>query len=243
MADFNEFDQKGSVPERETGSIISHSFEIYKGVFLYSLLAMLVYIAASWLIQMFSGFDSRSFAEEVRSSGGYGGVNYWAIPGLSTYYGLSALLGFLISPLYVGFIYICNKYNNKESIQAGDLFIGYRQNFVNIFLYSIVMNIIVMISAMACLLPVFFVFPLFLLGYPVLLFENATVGQALSKTFNIAKDNYGTFLGAGILGLLISLSGLILCFIGVIATAFFYLAVSYSLYVAYVGKPRALLDK
>jgi hypothetical protein len=33
-----------------------------------------------------------------------------------------------------------------------------------------------------------------LLGYPILLFENASATDALSKSFNIAKENYGTFL-------------------------------------------------
>ena len=52
MADFEEFDQQGSVPARDTGSIISHAFEMYKGVFLYALLAMGIYMVASWAIQL-----------------------------------------------------------------------------------------------------------------------------------------------------------------------------------------------
>jgi hypothetical protein len=38
MSEFDEFDQQGSVPERNTGSIISHAFEIYKGIFFMRLL-------------------------------------------------------------------------------------------------------------------------------------------------------------------------------------------------------------
>lgn len=241
MADFNEFDEQGSVPAPETGSIISHAFEMYKGIFLYALLAMGIYIVGSWLIQMLSGFDSMTFVDEVKDSGGYSSVDYFAVPGLSTYYGLSGLFGILISPLYVGLIYIINKYNNKEQIQAGDLFIGYRQNLVNILLYSLIVNIILGIATVLCILPVLFVFPLFLIGYPVLLFENASVGDAIRKSYNIAKDNYWTFFGAGVLGILISISGIILCFVGVLATAFFTTAVMYSTYVAFQGKPRPLL--
>ncbi len=32
MADFNEFDGQGSTPSQDSGSIISHAFEMYKGV-------------------------------------------------------------------------------------------------------------------------------------------------------------------------------------------------------------------
>lgn len=130
MADFNEFDEQGSVPARDTGSIISHAFEMYKGIFLYALLAMGIYIVGSWIVQMVSGFDSMTFVEEVKDSGSYSNVDYFSVPGLSTYYGLSGLFGILIAPLYVGLIFVANKYNNREQIQAGDLFIGYRQNLV-----------------------------------------------------------------------------------------------------------------
>jgi hypothetical protein len=47
-----------------------------------------------------------------------------------------------------------------------------------------------------------------LLGYPILLFENASATDAISKSFNIAKENYGTFLLTAIVGMLISVAGL-----------------------------------
>lgn len=241
MSEFNEFDQQGSVPEKEAGSIISHAFEMYKGVFLYVLLAIAIYILGSWLIDMVSGFDTQSFAEEIRSSNGdYTNIDYWSVPGLKTYYGLSGLLNILLAPLYVGLIYIVNKYNTKITIQVSDLFIGYKQNFVNIIIYAFLTNIILGVSILFCIIPVFFVFPLFLIGYPILLFENASATEALSKSFNIAKENYATFLGAAILGILISLSGFILCCVGVFLTAFYIYIVMYSAYVAYQGKPKQI---
>ena len=90
-------------------------------------------------------------------------------------------------------------------------------------------TIIFGISAALCGIPFLFVYPLFLLGYPILLFENANAIDAISKTFNIAKENYGTFLGAGLLGGLISISGIVLCCIGIIATFPFIMIVMYSL--------------
>ena len=241
MSDFNEFDEQGLVPAKETGSVISHAFEMYKGIFLYAILALVISFAASWIIQLLSGFDSQGMYEEMISSGNYSNFNVWATPGLPLYYGLSGLLGILLAPLYVGVIYIANKYNNKQPIAASDLFIGFKQNFLNIILYSLISSIVLGISMMLCFIPFFFVMPFFMLGYPILLFENASVGDALNKSFNIAKENYGTFLGSSFLGLLISVAGIVLCGIGVILTAYFYLAVMYSLYVAFLGKPRQLI--
>lgn len=238
MSEFNEFDQQGSVPNRETGSIISHAFEMYKGVLGYAVVAMIVYMLGGYIIQLIFGIDSASMVEEMRESGG--NFNYWSTPGLPLYMGASSLFGLLLSPLYVGLIYIVNKYNTKNPIEFSDLFIGYRQNFVNILIYSLLTWLISSVALALCVLPIFFVYPLLLIGYPVLLFENASATDALSKSFNIAKENYGTFLATGLLGVLISMAGIILCGIGIILTAPFIMIVMYSTYCAFVGKPRQI---
>lgn len=240
MENFDEFDQP-NVPQKTSSDIISHAFETYKNVIGYAILAMVIYMVASIILQSLSGFNSRSFSEEImNSSGDYTGLNVWAIPGMTTYYGLSGLLGILVAPLYVGIIYMANKAELKEKLELSDLFIGYRQNFVNILIYGLISSIILGVSFALCLIPGFFVLPLLMLGYPVLLFENATFSEAFSKSFNIAKENYGVFLGASFLGILISFAGIILCGIGIIATAPFLLIVMYSTYCAFCGRPRAL---
>lgn len=244
MSEFNEFDQQGSVPERNTGSVISHAFEMYKGVFPYAIVAMIIYVLGGFLIQMISGFNSKNIAEDIR---GYGndisGYNIWAAPGFTLYISLSWLLGLLLAPLYVGLIYMVNKYNTKTPIEFSDLFIGYRQNFVNILIYSVLSGIISSVAAFFCFIPALFVFPLLMLGYPILLFENTSATEALSKTFNTAKENYGTFLGSTILGFIISIAGIILCGVGIFVTAPFIMVVMYSLYCAFLGKPRQIIYK
>ena len=244
MSEFNEFDQQGSVPNKDTGSIISHAFEMYKGVFLYGIVAMVIYLIGSFIVQSVSGFNSTAMMEEMRNSGGdYSSFSYWNAPGFTMYLTLSSLFGLLLAPLYVGLIYIVNKYNTKSQIDFGDLFIGYRQNFVNILIYSFISGIISSIALALCVIPAFFVYPLLILGYPILLFENASATEALGKSFNIAKENYGTFLGATIVGGLISIAGIILCGIGIIITAPFILIVAYSIYCAFLGKPRQIATK
>ncbi|MBV8326012.1 beta-carotene 15,15'-monooxygenase [Chryseobacterium sp.] len=241
MSEFNEFDQQGSVPNKETGSIISHAFEMYKGVFLYGVVAMVIYLIGGFLIQSITGFNSASMVEEMKSSGG--NFSYWNAPGFPLYMTFSGVFGILLAPLYVGLIYIVNKYNTKNQIEFSDLFIGYRQNFVNILIYSFLSGIISAVAMALCVLPFFFVYPLLLLGYPILLFENASATEALGKSFNIAKENYGTFLLTTFLGGLISMAGIILCGIGIILTAPFMMVVMYSTYCAFLGKPRQIMFK
>ena len=77
----------------------------------------------------------------------------------------------------------------------------------------------------------------------LLLFENATFSEALKKSFNLAKENYGVFLGTAFLGLLVSVCGIFLCGIGIVFTMPIFLVVMYSLYVAYCGRPRPIITK
>lgn len=244
MSEFNEFDQQGSAPNRDTGSVISHAFEMYKGVILYAVVAMIIYIIGDFIIQSFSGFNSYMSYSDFKD---FEEDDYREIlfnrPGMTLYYSFTGLLSILLSPLFVGLIYVTNKFNTKLPVEFSDLFIGYRQNLGNILLYSLITNIILWISALMCVIPVFFVYPLFLLGYPILLFENASAMDAISKTYNIAKENYGVFLGTGILSALISISGVLLCCFGLIFTYPFIYIAMYSLYCAYLGKPRQITYK
>ncbi|WP_294220268.1 beta-carotene 15,15'-monooxygenase [uncultured Chryseobacterium sp.] len=241
MSEFNEFDQQGSVPERSTGAVISHAFEMYKGVFLYAVVAMIIYGILGAVIQGLTGMNSAAMFEDIRDSGDYSNFSVFSTPGFPLYLTLSGILGLVLSPLYVGLIYMINKYNTKNPIEFSDLFIGYRQNFINILIYALLSGIISSIAISLCFFPIIFVYPLLMLGYPILLFENASATEALGKSFNIAKENYGVFLGATFVGFLLSMTGIVLCFIGIIVTAPFIFAVMYSLYCAHLGKPRPVI--
>ena len=236
METFQDFKQSNG-PERSAGSIIAHAFDIYKGIFLYAIGAFFLIFLVSLIIQPISGFRSDELLEQMRDSPETVSENMWSIPGVRTYYGLSGLVSLLLAPMYVGIIYLANKYNLRERLDFSDLFIGYKQNFLNIVLYALVSSLAIGISFAFC------VIPFFMLGYPVLLFENATFSEALKKSFNLAKENYGVFLGTAFLGLLVSVCGIFLCGIGIVFTMPIFLVVMYSLYVAYCGRPRPIITK
>ncbi|WP_312090456.1 beta-carotene 15,15'-monooxygenase [Chryseobacterium sp.] len=241
MSHFNEFDEQGSVPAKDAGSIISHAFEMYKGVFLYVFLYMVIYIVGDSVIQTLTGFTVWDFDyEDFKNASGY---DIWKGPNSRVYYSFSGLWSILLAPLSVGLIYITNKFNTKIPIQFSDLFIGYRQNLVNILLYALITFVIFTVSLALCGIPFLFVYPLFLIGYPILFFENSNATEALGKTYNIAKENYGVFLLTALLGGIISLSGFILCCVGIIFSLPFINIVMYSTYCAFLGKPRQIIPR
>ena len=241
MDNFNEFDSPANSPSRETGSIISHAFEIFKNTFLYCFLAVVIYFILSYLIQLLTGFNSQLLVDQIRDSGG--DVNYREIiaaPGFVTYSGANFLVTLLLAPIFVSLIYVANKSNFKQQITVSDIFFAYRQNFINIIIYALITQIASIILLFMCVLPALFVMPLFFLGYPILIFEKASAFDAIKKSFAIVQENYGTVLITAILAALISIAGIVLCCVGIYLTIPFFYVAMYSTYCAYCGAPKQI---
>lgn len=241
MDNFNEFDSPANVPNRETGSIISHALEIFKNTFLYCFLAVVIYFLLSIVIQLLTGFDSQLFVEQVRERGdGFGYGDLIATPGFVTYSGANFLVTLLLTPIFVSLIYVANKSNFKQPIVVSDIFFAYKQNFINIVIYALITQIALFILLIMCVLPAVFVMPFFFLGYPILIFEKASAFDALKKSFAIVQENYGTILLTALLAGLISIAGVVLCCVGIYLTIPFVYVAMYSTYCAYQGAPRQL---
>ncbi|WP_312769490.1 beta-carotene 15,15'-monooxygenase [Epilithonimonas sp.] len=241
MDNFNEFDSQATSPNREAGAIISHALEIFKNTFLYCFLAVVIYFLLGFIIQMITGFNSQILVEQIKDSGG--NINYQdiiAAPGFAAYSGANFFVTLLLAPIFVSLIYVANKSNFKQSITVSDIFFAYKQNFINIVIYALIAQIVLTISFLMCILPIFFVMPFFLLGYPILIFEKASAFDALKKSFNIAQENYGTILFTAVLAGLVSIAGIVLCCVGVYLTMPFAYIAMYSTYCAYFGAPKQL---
>ncbi|HAY3550897.1 prominin family protein [Elizabethkingia meningoseptica] len=244
MSEFNEFDTSAKQPQRDFGDILSHAFENYKGIIGYAIVLTVLLIVVSCLLALITGGWSEVM-EMSRSAGpGYNSEIYkemYSSGPIMWWMGGSFLFFILASPLIVGIIYLMHKKNSGQSLDFSDLFIGFKQNTVNIMLFSLIVTIITGIcNNYLYYIPTIFIMPFFFLGYPILLFENKGAIDAIKKSFEIAKNNYGAFILLNLVAYLISVLGIVACCIGIIATASFYYASMYSAYVAYNGVPRQL---
>jgi hypothetical protein len=244
MENFNEFDNLTTTPQKDSSSVIAHAFEIYKKGFAYAVLmvvlVMIVYYALSFIGKLISGFDPLAASEAMRSGSSHF-TNVFLIPGYSSFLGIASLLGLLLYPFNAGLLYVFNKINFNQPVEFSDLFIGYKQNTGQIILFGFIYNIILVITFSICILPAIFIAPLFLFGLPIVFFENASAIDGLKKSFEMAKDNYWVVVGIAVLAFLISISGLILCCIGVIFTAPFIYVGIYSAYCAFFGAPKPIV--
>ena len=254
METFNEFEQSGTAPQRNFSEIINHAFKIYSKTIGWSILLLVLAVIISIIFSYLSGIavgynalEAQSEMEDIISSGSADGGNLFLmmlqIPGYKESIGISYILGLLLYPLYAGFVYLMHKANTGTDISFGDLFIGFKHNTLQLIIFGFISGIIMGISILLCVVPVFFVIPLFYMGVPFILFENNTAIEAIKKSFNVAKENYGTVLGVSFIALVIAVAGILLCGIGVLLTAPFFYAAMYSVYCAYRGTPKMEIAK
>lgn len=236
MENFSQLN-KPTNPEKEVGSIISHAFENYKGVLLYAVIAFILTSIISWLFQTLLGLDEVITPDMMKDISEGKHVNFWEIPNFSLTIGLSGLIGVLLYPVYAGILYITHKVNTNQPVQFSDLFIGYKQNTLNLLLYGIISGILIGIGFVLCIIPGFLLLALFFIGMPIVFFENKGPIEALQKAFEVSKPHIWTMVGVSLLSLLISFAGVLLCGIGIVFTAMFTYTAMYSAYCALCGTP------
>jgi len=248
MSNFDEFDRPIG-PEKDTGSIISHAFENYKNIIGYAILFVIIsFLISTGISLLFPGIniglDTYKEIIEAAKSGdsesikdivaeyqdlGFGARSFTILA--------SIIASVILYPLKAGLIYITHKSNTKQNIEFSDLFIGYKQNTVNIMLYGFVISVLASIGSFFCLLPGLYIYIVGFVGLPIVFFGNKNVSEGLSLSFNATNDNFGLVLGVAVLAFLIKISGYLLCLIGAIATLPYIFSASYSLYCALFGTP------
>lgn len=248
MSDFNEFDRPLG-PEKNTSGIIAHAWENYKGVIGYGILFAVIISLVEFLFSLlFPGSplnpkmlreiidasknnDVNSIKEiiEANRTSGFGGMALSFIPSL-----VSKVLLF---PLSAGLLYITHKFNTRQNILISDLFVGYRQNTANLLLYGLVIHVLANIGIFLCVLPGIYMYIVGFVGLPFVFFGNKNLSEGLNVSFNTTNQNFGLVLGTAILAALISVSGFLLCCIGIFITQSFLIIAAYSLYCALFGTP------
>lgn len=234
-------------PVPETGRILSHAFEIYKKMILYVLIYALLAAGLYSLVSFLLPGGSGQYREIIDAVGNGETIDMEALQRaqenmdtgakvLSFF--SSAIIGALLYPLNAGVVYIAHKINTNRPVAMGDLFIGFRRNTANLIVYGLIVSILATIGTFLCILPGAYVYVVSFIGLPILLFENKPAVEALKKSFDLSHKNFGLVLGTVLLSYLISVSGLLLCCIGVLITMGFNMAAKYSLYCALNGTPQ-----
>ena len=248
MSNFDEFDRPIG-PEKDTSSIISHAFENYKGVLIYGILYIIIAFFIEFLLSLVfpgSSLSPDTIKEIIESSksGETDAIKDIILSNQDISFGSQAfsilaslISGALLYPLTAGMVYINHKNNSKQQIEVTDLFIGYKQNTLNLMLYGLVISVLASIGTLLCVIPGIYIYIIGFVGLPIVFFGNKNLSEGLNLSFSTTNQNLGLVLGVAILGFLISISGVLLCGIGILLTLPFIYSASYSLYCALFGTP------
>lgn len=100
----------------------------------------------------------------------------------------SVTLGILAPPLAVGFIKLTRDRMAGKEVGAGDVF-GGLGSFVTSLIVGIIVMIGVMIGSMLLVLPGLAVALVTCFAFHFIAYDDAGIGDALGKSFNLVKDN------------------------------------------------------
>lgn len=238
----------GLGPRFDFSSLFNHAFDLFKRSFGWQLLAMLLILivgsVVSSLISNVFGVDQERINEQISKMSNPGPAEImrtvWGAPGQMQSLLASTLFSCLLFPLNAAFPYLMHKANTNQTMGFNDIFIGYQKNFAQLLVLGIFNTLIMYVSLALCVLPYFLVIPLIYSSICFVLFENKAAVEALKSSLALGKAQYGTMLGFSLVAFLLAIGGVILCCIGIIATAPFFYAASYSPYVADRGVPGNL---
>lgn len=256
MNSFSEF-ERPIAPQKEAGSIISHAWENYKGIFGYGVAFILIYYVLYIIITGILGVfipGTEEYKDQIMdvldSFSKNGNFDYNALKELQEQVEnaksftttmletlISGIAGAILTPLIAGFIYISHKANKKLDIDFGDFFIGYKQSTINLIVFGFFYSILFSIGWNLYKLPAIYIATICFIALPIIFFENKSPLEATRQSLTIAHANFINIFLVWLIAGLIGLSGGILCCIGIIFTFPFFYTAKYSTYCAYCGTP------
>lgn len=256
MNNFSEF-ERPLAPQKEAGSIITHAWENYKGIFGYGVGFIIIYYVLYLIITGILSFfipGSEEYKSQImdviENFSKNGKFDYNALKELQDQVEnaksftasileilVSGIAGAILTPLVAGLIYIVHKANRKMSIGFGDLFIGYKQSTTNLIVFGFFYAIFFTIGWHLYKLPAIYIAIICFITLPIIFFENKNPLEAVRQSLTIAHANFINILSIWLIAGIIGISGGLLCCIGIIFTFPFFYSAQYSTYCAYCGTP------
>lgn len=226
--------------------IVEKAGNIFKGIAGYAILALIIYLITSWILNMLVGlvFPISMDEEEIQAVASSGDPDavmemYKEIfSSTSTIISifLTNLLSAVLYPMLYSIYTMAYKYDFKKNPELSDIFIHYKDGkFLNLFLVTLAVQIVGSIGFMLCFIPGIIVYTMWMLAVPLIIFASADVKEALNYSMKLAFKNFGSFFVVLLLGIAIIILGFILCCVGLIPAIPFVYVMMYILYREVVG--------
>lgn len=212
------------------GAILSKSFELFKKTWeqaLYHVLASMVVVIPMLLI-IYVPYFAVIFSQVSSGSNDFNDASEFItyLPLLIVYGLVVFCVIFIFQAVLLGVTAHYYTLLKKEDLglarEIGGYFDFVKRDFKKLFVLSLATFGIVLLAALLCYLPIFYVMvPMQLLGVIYAFHPELSVSEIVKASFKLGNKFWLTIFGLVLISSMIAQVGIILCFVGVLFTAYF----------------------
>ena len=212
------------------GNLLTRSFDLFKKVWLESFLHTLLLMIAviPFVIIIYLPFIPIIFKSLQRSSTGYYEPTFdYPVLLIVSYFALLIILIIIMQGVSIAitahFFQVCKKEDTGSPVETGGYFKFFTgANFSKVFLLSLATSGISIAALLLCYFPIFYVMvPLNLIIVVFAFNDNLSISDIINISFKLGNKFWLLVFGIIIVSSLIAQLGVILCFVGLLFTAFF----------------------
>jgi hypothetical protein len=228
-------------------AIFSHSFALWKKnlkhVVIFSIVSAMFYFLLSFLLAKYFGIIDKVLSIQGQPLKQIVVQIDLHIKGLGWQYLLvtQLIVAMCVWPLKAGFVHLLHKHEQGQRPSTQDLFFAYQGEnigkflpyFIGFALLNIVLTAVPLLSVALVLMQILYG----LLVVPVMVVENQSTGQSISKAMYLNSQNRISMVVLAFLGWLLSYAGIVVFVFGMLFSWPFLTIICYSAYVV-LSQPK-----
>ncbi|WP_291089681.1 hypothetical protein [Empedobacter sp. UBA7494] len=219
------------------GDIFSKSWEIFSGIALYAILAIVITFAISFMINFFLGLFISAPTMVINDSSDLNEVLAEVSSPLALVSNIvSIVVAAALAPITVSILTMAKKFNKHQNPDFSDLFIHYKDGkFGVIFTTYLAVQFLGFIGILLCIVPGFIFYVTSILAIPFVLFTGFTTTEAIKSSVSILFKNFGSAFVFCLACFGVAILGALACGVGLlVAMPLIYIA-TYVLYETVIG--------
>lgn len=234
------FDRIEKAPRPDFGDILSRSFKLYGQVWVEGLIHCLIAVAIAIPVMLIAYIPLFPMYAEILSDGRYIGDFDPSVPWLIGYilalFVASLIINVCVYAITAHFFAVLKKKDLGTQEDVGGYFSYLQGNFGKLFVLNLASAGIAILAVALCYLPIFYVMvPLQLLVAIFAFNPDLSVSDMIRASFRLGNRFWLIIFGLIILCSIIAQLGILLCGIGILATAFFAYVPIYNVYKDTIG--------
>lgn len=224
------------------GEILSKSFELFKKVWVQALITGLVsiLIAIPFILVIYLPFIPY-YVAAIADGGNPEFMEDLPVFMLIGWILLMLVISFVLQTFVLSinghFMHVCKNADLEGRSEGPGYFYLVKKHFTKLLLLSLATLGIALLAVLLCYLPLFYVLVPIQLFLPMIVFnEELSVSDVIKLSFKLGNKFWFVIFGLMFVsGIIASLTGLLLCGIGMIVTSFYQYIVTYYIYKDSIG--------